>query len=72
MPERRDDTMAQVAKYMSLAFTLPAAALVGYVIGYLLDRAFSTSFLRVVFLLVGIAGGLIEVIRSLLKDTKEP
>ena len=71
MPGQRDDTMAQVAKYISLAFTLPAAAVAGYVIGYLLDKAFGTTFLRIVFLLLGIAGGLIEVIRSLLKDTKE-
>jgi F0F1-type ATP synthase assembly protein I len=69
--ERRDDTMAQVAKYLSLAFTLPAGAIAGYVIGYLLDKAFGTTFLRVMFLLLGIAGGLVEVVRSLLKDTKE-
>ncbi len=71
MPERRDDTMAQVAKYISLAFTLPAGAIAGYIIGYLLDKAFGTSFLRIVCLILGIAGGLIEVIRSLLQDAKE-
>ncbi len=68
MAARRDDVMAQVAKYMSLAFVLPAGAAAGYIIGYLLDRAFGTSFLRVVFLILGIVGGLVEVIRSLLAD----
>lgn len=71
MPGKRDDTMAAVAKYMSLAFVLPSAAFAGYVIGYLLDKAFGTSYLRVVMLVLGIIGGLIEVLRTLLKDTSE-
>lgn len=71
MAQKRDDTWAMVGKYSSLALLLPCAAGVGYVIGYLLDKAFGTSFLGVVFLLLGIAGGLLEVIRTLLKDTKQ-
>lgn len=71
MPDRRDPVMAMVAKYSSLALVLPAGAFVGYIIGYLLDKAFGTSFLRVVLLLLGIIGGLIEVLRTLLKDSKE-
>jgi F0F1-type ATP synthase assembly protein I len=63
--------MAMVGKYVSLAFVLPSAAIAGYIIGYLLDKPFGTSFLRVVFLILGIIGGLIEVLRSLLKDSKE-
>ena len=72
MPEKRDDVLAQVGKYMSLALVLPSATFAGYIIGYLLDRAFGTTWLRIVFLFVGIAGGLVEVFRTLLKDTKEP
>ena len=71
MAEQRDGVMAMVGKYVSLAFVLPSAAFVGYIIGYLLDKPFGTSFLRVVFLILGIVGGLIEVLRTLLKDTKE-
>ena len=71
MAKKTDDTWAMVGKYMSLAFVLPSAAFAGYIIGYLLDKAFGTPFLGVVFLLLGIAGGLLEVIRTLLKDTKE-
>lgn len=71
MPGVRDGSMAAVAKYVSLAFVLPSAALVGYIVGYLLDKPFGTSFLRVVFLILGIIGGLIEVLRSLLKDSRE-
>jgi len=42
--------------------------LVGYLIGYGLDKAFRTTFLRVVFLLIGVASGMIELVRELSKD----
>ena len=60
----------QVGEYTSLAFMLPAATLTGYAIGYLLDRAFATTFLKVVFLLLGTAAGFVQLIRQFLKDSK--
>lgn len=69
MAERPVSPMAQVAKYVGLAFVLPSGAFAGYVLGYLLDRAFGTTSLRVVCLILGIVGGLIEVLRTLLRDT---
>lgn len=71
MAAGRDSSMAAVGKYVTLAFVLPSAAFAGYVIGYLLDKPFGTSFLRVVFLILGIVGGIIEVLRSLLKDSRQ-
>ena len=62
--------MVQVGEYTSLAFLLPAATFVGYVIGYLLDKAFGTHFWYLVFLLLGIAAGFVQLIRRLLSDTK--
>ena len=63
--------MVLVGEYTSLAFLLPAATFVGYVIGYLLDKTFGTHFLYLVFLLLGIAAGLLQLIRRLLRDTGE-
>jgi F0F1-type ATP synthase assembly protein I len=60
-----------VGDYMSLAFMLPVATFVGYLIGYLLDRAFGTRFLYIVFLLFGIAAGFVQLIRQLMRDTKD-
>jgi F0F1-type ATP synthase assembly protein I len=60
-----------VGEYTSLAFLLPAATFVGYAVGYLLDKAFGTSFLYLVFLLLGIAAGFVELIRRLMRDTRE-
>ncbi len=62
--------MTQVGEYTSLAFLLPAATFVGYVIGYLLDRAFHTHFLYIPFLILGIAAGFVQLIRQLMRDTR--
>jgi F0F1-type ATP synthase assembly protein I len=62
--------MAQVAEYTTLAFLLPVTAVVGYFMGYLLDKAFGTHFLYIVFLLLGIAAGFVQLIRVLLRDTR--
>lgn len=61
----------QVGQYTTLAMLLPACILVGYGIGSFLDRAFHTGFLKVIFLLLGIAAGLIQLIRQLQKDTRD-
>lgn len=58
-----------VGEYTSLAFLLPAATFVGYAIGYLLDKAFGTHFLYLLFLLLGIAAGFVQLIRRLMRDS---
>jgi F0F1-type ATP synthase assembly protein I len=68
---RNQDTasaIATFARYAAIGFTLPAATFTGYLIGYGLDHLFATRFLRIVFLLLGTAGGLIQVVRGLTTD----
>ncbi|MBS1859414.1 MAG: AtpZ/AtpI family protein [Acidobacteria bacterium] len=60
-----------VGEYTSLAFLLPVSAFVGYAIGYLLDKALHTTWLYIPFLLLGIASGFVQLIRQLLKDTRD-
>jgi F0F1-type ATP synthase assembly protein I len=62
--------MVLVGEYTSLAIMLPAATLVGYIIGYLLDKAFHTHFLYIPFLILGIAAGFVKLIRQLMRDTR--
>lgn len=50
---------------------LPASTAIGYLMGYGLDRLFHTHFLSIVFLLLGIAAGFIELIRQVQKDSKD-
>ena len=59
-----------VGEYTSLAFTLPAATVVGWGIGYLLDRAFHTHFLYIPFLILGIAAGFVQLVRLAMRDTR--
>ena len=64
----KNDLMQQFGKYYSVVFLVPAAVLVGFVIGYLLDKLFGTGFLKIIFLFLGLASGMIELIRELNKD----
>ena len=54
---------AQIGDYASLGFMLPATTVVGYLLGLLLDHVFHTTFLKIVFLILGIAAGFVEFIR---------
>lgn len=66
-----DNVWAQVSRYSSLAFILPVSTFVGYLIGYLLDRWFHTRFLFIVFLILGIVAGFIQLLRDLDEKTKD-
>ncbi|HWQ52319.1 MAG TPA: AtpZ/AtpI family protein [Bryobacteraceae bacterium] len=70
MAPRQRNFMVQVGEYTSLAFMLPLATFVGYLIGYLLDRAFGTHFLYIPFLILGIAAGFVQLIRHVQRDTR--
>ncbi len=59
-----------LGRYMGLAFLLPTTTFIGYAIGYLLDKSFGTKFLKIVFLILGIVAGMIQLIRDLQKDAK--
>ena len=61
----KDNVVRQLGKYYGIVFLLPASILVGWIIGYLLDKVFGTQILKIVFLFLGVAAGIIEVIREL-------
>ncbi len=60
-----------VGEYTSLAFMMPVSALLGYGLGYLLDREFKTTWLYIPGLILGIAAGLVQLIRQLMRDTRD-
>ncbi len=68
MPKKQGNLYQQFGKYYGLAFLLPVSMAVGYGIGYGLDKLFHTSFLKIVFLLLGVAAGVIDLLRELSKD----
>ena len=67
-PKRPAPVWQTVGNYLSLAMLLPIATFVGYFIGYSLDQWLGTTWLSIVFLLLGIAAGLIELLRQVNKD----
>ena len=69
MPKDENNPFQAFGRYAYLAFLLPISTFVGYGIGYLLDKVFHTNFLYLVFLLLGIAAGFIDLIRVISRDT---
>lgn len=62
--------LLQYARYGQLAFVLPASLVVGWLIGAALDHWLHTTWLYLAGILIGIAAGFIELIRTALRDTK--
>jgi F0F1-type ATP synthase assembly protein I len=59
----------QVGRYSQLALVLPAALVVGWLVGAALDKWLHTTWLYLAGILLGIAAGFIELIRTALRDT---
>jgi len=66
----RNNVWVQVGRYSQLALVLPSATIVGWLLGTALDHWLHTSWINIVGLLLGSAAGLIEVIRTVQRDTK--
>lgn len=60
-----------VGEYTSLAFLLPVCVVLGYALGYLIDQEFGTDWIKYVGLIAGIAAGMTQLIRQLMRDTKD-
>jgi F0F1-type ATP synthase assembly protein I len=70
-PDKKKSPWVQFGRFSQLAFILPAGTVAGYLIGALLDKWLHKNWISIVGLLLGTAGGLIEVIRTALRETKE-
>ncbi len=64
----KNDLTREFGRYYSVVFLVPVSVLIGLLIGYLLDKLFGTGFLKIIFLFLGLAAGMIELIRELNKD----
>jgi F0F1-type ATP synthase assembly protein I len=50
---------------------LPLATFIGYALGYMLDKALGTHWIYIPGLLFGIAAGFVQLIRRLMRDTRD-
>lgn len=66
----RKNFWLQFARYSQLAFALPAAVAVGWLVGSGLDLWLHTRWLYLAGILLGIVAGFIELIRTAMRDTK--
>jgi len=69
-PDRKKSPWVQFGRYSQLAFMLPAGTVAGYLLGALLDRWLHRNWISVVGMLLGTVGGLIELIRTVSRDTE--
>lgn len=68
--EQKRSFWLQFGRYSQLAFALPAATIAGWLLGSLLDRWLHQSWISVVGLFLGIAAGLVEVVRTAFRDMR--
>ena len=65
-----DRSLTWLGKYLSLALTLPASVVAGYIIGSVLDHWLHAPILRAVGIVLGMIGGLMQIFRELNRDVK--
>ena len=68
---QKQNLWLQLAKYSQLAFILPAATVAGWLIGAALDHWLHTTWLYLVGLILGIAAGFVELIRTVSSSESE-
>jgi F0F1-type ATP synthase assembly protein I len=68
--DRKENFWVLAARYSQLAFVLPAALVVGWLVGAGLDRWLHTTWLYLAGIVLGIAAGFIELIRTVVRDSK--
>ena len=70
MPPKPDKSLLWLGKYLSLALTLPASAVAGYILGSFAERWLHSSLLKVVGIVLGVSAGLFQIFRELDRETK--
>jgi F0F1-type ATP synthase assembly protein I len=62
--------LVQAGQISQVAFVLPAATVVGWLVGAGLDRWLHTTWLWMAGLLLGIVAGFVDLIRTVLANSK--
>ena len=59
-----------LGKYLSLALTLPASVVAGYILGTAADHWLQLPILRAVGIFLGMGAGLTQIFRELMRDER--
>jgi F0F1-type ATP synthase assembly protein I len=57
-----------MARYVPVIGLMPGCVLAGYLIGAALDHFFATTYLRLVFIGLGVIAGVVQLMRLLSRD----
>lgn len=71
MTRRPGNSLIWLGKYLSLALTLPASVAAGYILGALADHFVHMPILRALGIMLGMAAGLIQIVRELSRESKK-
>ena len=74
MENRKGDkrvSFQQLSSLIGIGLVFPISIVIGYGIGYYLDRWLGTTYLKIVFLLIGIASGFVSFFRSVAEAERE-
>lgn len=71
MPEKPDKSIFWLGKYLSLALTLPASVVAGYILGALADHWLHIPALRACGIILGMAAGLMQILKELSRESKK-
>ena len=71
MPEDKKNPLVTVIRYSESGFILPAAVLVGYLIGVVLDHWLHTNWIVIAGVVFGVIAGFISMIRMALRTEDE-
>ena len=70
MVSKSDHSLTWLGKYISLGLTLPASVVAGYLLGSAADHHWHYPVLRAVGILLGMAGGLMQILKELARDER--
>lgn len=66
---RKKSGWVTAGEYSALGFILPSSVVAGWLIGAWLDKMFGTTYLYMVFLLIGIVSGFVQIYRMINKNS---
>jgi F0F1-type ATP synthase assembly protein I len=71
MPEDKKNPLVTLVRYSEIGFILPAAVVLGYLVGSALDHWLHTKWITVVGVIFGVISGFVSMIRMALRSEDE-
>ena len=71
MPDDKKIPLVTLVRYSEIGFILPAAVLLGYLVGTALDHWLHTTWITVAAVIFGVISGFVSMIRMALRSEDE-